>query len=155
MSAAEAMNVAGGATGPAVADRPAAGDHIPPLRRRPDEIDLFQFSAAAWLLHRVHYDAPFSTDHDGHRGLLVHGPLQGAWMVQAVQAWLGVGAWPRSITYRHFAPAHVGESLECGGTVTAVDDEAGSFDADLWVRKLDGTVTTRGSATFAFAAAAG
>ena len=65
-----------------------------------------------------------------------------------LMVYFGVGAWPRSISYRHFAPAYAGDSLECGGTVTAVDVEAGSFDADLWVRKLDGTVTTRGSASF-------
>ncbi len=132
---------------------PSVGDEVPTRNHRPDEIDLFMFSASAWLLHRVHYDTPFTTDHDGHRGLLVHGPLQGAWMMQAVQAWLGVGAWPRSITYRHFAPAYAGDSLECGGTVTAVDVDTGSFDADLWVRKSDGTVTTSGSASFSVAPA--
>ena len=127
---------------------PSVGDEVPMMACRPDEIDLFRFSAASWLLHRVHYDAPFTTGHDGHPGLLVHGPLQGAWMMQAVQAWLGVRVRPRSITYRHSAPAYAGDRLECGGTVTAVDVEAGSFDADLWVRKSDGTVTTRGSASF-------
>ena len=142
------MSAVEGGTGPRDPAIPAAGDDIPLLTCRPDEIDLFMFSAAAWLLHRVHYDAPFTTDQDGHPGLLVHGPLQGAWMMLAVQAWLGVAAWPRSISYRHFAPAYAGDSLECGGTVTAIDVEAGSFDADLWVRKLDGTVTTRGSASF-------
>lgn len=127
---------------------PAVGDQIPVLSRQPDEIDLFMFSAAAWLIHRVHYDEPFTTGHDGHLGLLVHGPLQGAWMMHAVQSWLGPQARPRSITYRHSAPAYAGDSIECGGTVTAVDAESGTFDADLWVRKVDGTVTTRGSASF-------
>ena len=129
--------------GPAL---PAVGDEVPRLERRPDEVDLFMFSAAAWLLHRVHYDADFTTGHDGHPGLLVHGPLQGAWMMHAVQSWLGVRVRPRSVTYRHFAPAYVGDGLECGGTVTAVEED--SFDADLWVRKTDGTITTRGSASF-------
>lgn len=134
---------AAAAQGPAL---PAVGDEVPRLEHRPDEIDLFMFSAAAWLLHRVHYDADFTTGHDGHPGLLVHGPLQGAWMMQAVQAWLGARARPRSITYRHFAPAYAGDSLECGGMVTAVGE--GFFDADLWVRKADGTITTSGSASF-------
>ncbi len=127
----------------------SVGDEIPPLECRPDEIDLFMFSAASWLIHRVHYDAAFTTGHDGHRGLLVHGPLQGAQMMRSVQVWLGVEARPLTMAYRHFAPAYAGDSLEFGGTVTAVDAEAGSFDADLWARKSDGTVTTSGSATFA------
>ena len=128
----------------------AVDDEVPLVRHDPDEIELFMFSAASWLIHRIHFDEPFTTGHDGHKALLVHGPLQGAWMIQAVQAWLGVGAWPRSITYRHLAPAYAGDSLECGGSVTAVDADAGSFDADLWVRKSDGAVTTQGTATFLF-----
>ena len=127
---------------------PAVGDEVPIRAHRPDEVELFMFSAASWLLHRVHYDGAFTIDHEGHAGLLVHGPLQGSWMMQAVADWLGHEARLRSITYRHFAPAYVGDDLQCGGTVTDVDIEAGSFAADLWVRRSDGTVTTSGSAAF-------
>ena len=59
------------------------GTEIPVTVRTPDEVDLFSFSAAAWLLHRIHYDLPFTTEHDGHPGLLIHGPLQGTYMMQA------------------------------------------------------------------------
>jgi hydroxyacyl-ACP dehydratase HTD2-like protein with hotdog domain len=45
--------------------------------RTPSALDLFMFSASSWLLHRIHYDTPFTTGHDGHPGLLIHGPLQG------------------------------------------------------------------------------
>jgi hydroxyacyl-ACP dehydratase HTD2-like protein with hotdog domain len=124
------------------------GTELPIMTRRPDEVDLFMFSAASWLLHRVHYDHPFTTGHDGHEGLLVHGPLQGTYLMQTVERWLGTDARPRSISYRHSAPAFAGETLECGGSVTAVDREASTFQADLWVRKVDGTVTTSGTATF-------
>lgn len=124
-----------------------AGDQLPVVVRTPDEVDLFMFSASAWLLHRIHYDLPFTTDHDGHPGLLIHGPLQGTYLVQTVERWLGKGARVRSITYRHSAPAYLGDTLECGGTVTAVDDAAGTFDVDLWARRGD-TVTTSGVATF-------
>lgn len=124
-----------------------AGDEIPVVGRTPDPIDLFSFSAAAWLLHRIHYDLPFTTDHDGHPGLLIHGPLQGTYMIQAATAALGSGARIRSITYRHSAPAYLGDTLECGGTVTAVED--GTVELELWARKPDGTVTTSGTATFA------
>jgi hydroxyacyl-ACP dehydratase HTD2-like protein with hotdog domain len=123
------------------------GTEIPVLHRTPSAVELFSFSAAAWLLHRIHYDLPFTTEHDGHPGLLVHGPLQGTYMIQSVQWWLGADATMKSIAYRHSNPAYLGDSLECGGAVTAVHRDA--FDVDLWVRKADGTVTTSGSATFA------
>jgi predicted thioesterase len=50
------------------------------------------------------------------------------------------------LTYRHLAPAYVGEELECGGTVTDVDGD--TVDCELFVRKSDGTVTTTGTARF-------
>lgn len=132
------------------------GTEIPTQQRTPDAIDLFTFSASAWLLHRIHYDLPFTTEIDGHPGLLVHGPLQGTYMIQAVQWWLGTSAEMQSISYRHSSPAYLGDSLTCGGTVTAVDSDAGTFTADLWVKKTDGSegnegeeiVTTSGVATF-------
>ena len=127
---------------------PAVGEEIPVLVREPDEVALFMFSAAAWLIHRVHYDHPFTTGHDNHAGLLVHGPLQGAWMLQAVTDWLGSGVRPRSVRYRHLAPAYAGETIECGGKVTVSSPNEGYFEANLWVRKADGTVTTTGHGAF-------
>lgn len=128
------------------------GTEIPTTERNPDSVDLFTFSASAWLLHRIHYDLPFTTEHDGHPGLLIHGPLQGTYMIQAVQWWLGTSAELRSISYRHSSPAYLGDSLTCGGTVTEVDEAAGTFSAELWVKKSDDTgdevVTTSGVATF-------
>ncbi|MDH4117759.1 MAG: hypothetical protein OEX04_00350 [Acidimicrobiia bacterium] len=119
---------------------------LPIVTRTPDAVDLFLFSASSWLIHRIHYDLPFTTENDGHPGLLIHGPLQGTYMVQAAQRFLGRAAKLRSITYRHLAPAYMGDSLECGGTVS--DPVEGSVEAELWIRKADGTVTTTGTATF-------
>lgn len=119
---------------------------IPVVVRTPDAVDLFLFSAASWLIHRIHYDLPFTTEHDGHPGLLVHGPLQGTYLVQAAQQALGGDARLRSISYRHLAPAYLGDTLECGGTVT--DGEGGTVTAELWIRKSDGTITTTGTGVF-------
>ena len=124
-----------------------AGENIPVVERAPDAIDLFMFSGAAWLIHRIHYDVPFTTEHDGHPGLLVHGPLQGTYLVQAAQRFLGREARLRSLTYRHLAPAYLGDELECGGSVTSV--EGNQVEIELFVRKTDGTVATAGTATFA------
>lgn len=122
------------------------GTDIPLTQRTPDAIDLFMFSGAAWLIHRIHYDLPFTTEHDGHPGLLVHGPLQGTYLVQAAQRFLGRDGRLRSLTYRHLAPAYLGDELECGGKVTSVEGD--QVEIQLFVRKSDGTVTTTGTATF-------
>ena len=130
------------------AELPPEGTEVPILVRMPSAVDLFMFSAAAWLLHRIHYDLPFTTEHDGHPGLLIHGPLQGVYLTQSVERWLGPIVRLRSVNYRHLAPAYLGDSLECGGTVTASDPVTTTIDFDLWVRKPDGTVTTSGKAVF-------
>lgn len=122
------------------------GTDITPVVRIPDAVDLFTFSASAWLLHRIHYDVPFTTEHDGHPGLLIHGPLQGTYMIQTAQRFLGKDARLRTITYRHLAPAYLGDALTCGGTVTDVTGPAVALD--LWIKKDAGTVTTQGTATF-------
>ncbi|MPZ51193.1 MAG: hypothetical protein GEU79_00410 [Acidimicrobiia bacterium] len=124
----------------------APGMEVPIQTRTPDAVDLFMFSSAAWLLHRIHYDLPFATEVDGYPELVIHGPLQGAYLVQSVERWLGHRARLRTVRYRHLAPAFLGDTLECGGTVEEVEDEIVTFD--LWVRKGDGTVTTTGSARF-------
>lgn len=125
---------------------PSPGDEVPMVTRSPDAVDLFMFSGAAWLLHRIHYDLPFTTEHDGHPGLLIHGPLQGTYMIQSVQRWLGRRARLRSVSYRHLVPAYLGDALECGGTVESI--AGGRVELDLWVRKPDGTVTTTGRAVY-------
>jgi hydroxyacyl-ACP dehydratase HTD2-like protein with hotdog domain len=104
------------------------------------------FSASAWLLHRIHYDTPFTVEHEGHPGLLIHGPLQGVYLVQTAESWLGDSARISSISYRHLAPAYLGDQLECGGTVVGGDDAG--IDIELWARKPDGTITTTGRARF-------
>jgi hydroxyacyl-ACP dehydratase HTD2-like protein with hotdog domain len=125
---------------------PSVGEEVPVQIRTPSALDLFMFSAASWLLHRIHYDTPFTTEHDGHPGLLIHGPLQGVYLVQTAESWLGDDARLRTISYRHLAPAYLGDSLECGGKVTATDGDG--IDVELWARKSDGTVTTTGTARF-------
>jgi hydroxyacyl-ACP dehydratase HTD2-like protein with hotdog domain len=119
---------------------------VPIQVRAPTALDLFMFSASAWLLHRIHYDTPFTVEHDGHPGLLIHGPLQGVYLVQAAESWLGARARLASISYRHLAPAYLGDELECGGAVTSADPSG--LDLELWARKSDGTITTTGTARF-------
>lgn len=124
----------------------SVGDQVPVRVREPSAKDLFMFSSAAWLLHRIHYDTPFTIENEGHPALLIHGPLQGVYMLQAAESWIGSAGRIESVTYRHRTPAYLGDVLECGGSVVAADEEG--FELELWVRRADGTVTTNGSARF-------
>ncbi len=126
---------------------PEVGARVPAQVHNPTALDLFSFSASVWLLHRIHYDTPFTTEHEGHPGLLIHGPLQGVYLTQTAESYLADVARIESITYRHLAPAYLGDKLECAGIVTGVDGHG--IDLDLWARKGDGTNTTIGKARFA------
>ena len=126
---------------------PEVGAEIPAQVHNPTALDLFMFSASSWLLHRIHYDTPFTTEHEGHPGLLIHGPLQGVYLAQTAEAYLADVARLQSMTYRHLAPAYLGDELECAGVVTGADVEG--IDLDVWARKPNGTNTTTGKARFA------
>jgi 3-methylfumaryl-CoA hydratase len=55
----------------------AAPDLRVPERTRtlvPDPTQLFRYSALTFNAHRIHYDAPYARDVEGHPGLVVHGP---------------------------------------------------------------------------------
>jgi acyl dehydratase len=49
-----------------------------------DERSLFIFSSLTQNAHRIHYDAVYAREVEGHRGLLVHGPLTALFAAEAV-----------------------------------------------------------------------
>lgn len=122
-----------------MAYRLQAGDELAEQRHTPDPVELFQFSAAIWLTHRIHYDAPYTTEVEGHPGLPVHGPLQAAYLEQLVRSDLEsrLGARVRLVRYRyrHVAPAYVGQTLACRGRVTAVDGDR--VTCEVWAEVDD------------------
>lgn len=92
----------------------AAGERrrIVELSWEPDEIELFLFSAACWLPHRIHYDQGFA-ELDGHPSLVVHGPLQIARMVDPAGRWAREhGGRLSDASFRHVSSAFVGDRLE-------------------------------------------
>ena len=130
----------------------AEGVELAEQRHTPDAVELFQFSAAIWLTHRIHYDAPYTTETEGQPGLLVHGPLQAVYLEQAVRGDLEsrLGARVRLLgyRYRHVAPAYVGQTLVCRGRVTSVDGDLTT--CEVWA-EVDDRRTTIGELTVAVA----
>lgn len=51
----------------------AEGLYKRPLRQTP--VSLFRFSALTFNPHKIHYSVPWSRDVEGHRNIVVHGPL--------------------------------------------------------------------------------
>lgn len=62
---------------------------------------LFRYSAMTFNGHRIHYDRPYATSVEGYDGLVVHGPMQAALMLNLAAATRR--AVPRRFTYRGLA----------------------------------------------------
>jgi 3-methylfumaryl-CoA hydratase len=74
---------------------------------------LFRFSAFTFNGHRIHYDLDFARNEEGYEGLLVHGPLQAALLLNRAAAKLGHV--PGSFEYRCLAPLTSGQTFHVDG----------------------------------------
>ena len=124
------------------------GDELPPAHESASEPQLFLFSAATNNPHRIHYDLPFARS-EGHPALLVHGPLQSAWMAKTLTNWAGPHGRLVRIATQNRGSAYPGEQLTFSGRVIDKHEEGGQclVDLDVWEQKADGTVIMPGTAT--------
>lgn len=123
----------------------AIGTELPTTTHTYGNVELFQFSAAGWHPHRVHFDQAYTRDVEGHADLLVHGPLQAVHMVQWLVATLGAGTTVREVSYRHLGVLHVGQTGVIGGQVVERDGDTATFE--LWMEaEHSGARTTTGTA---------
>jgi 3-methylfumaryl-CoA hydratase len=104
-----------------------------------DAVLLFRYSALTFNGHRIHYDRDYVTKVEGYPGLIFHGPMQAAFIVE-LAAKLRGGAPPRKLTYRGVQPLFEGEF-----SVNANDTGAGM---ELWTANSEGQPTMKGTATW-------
>lgn len=76
----------------------------------PDARLLFRYSALTFNTHRIHYDAPYASEVERYRGLVVHGPLTASLLLQLAARALGENAL-RTFSFRGLSPAIAGEPL--------------------------------------------
>ncbi len=48
-----------------------------------DEARLFRFSAATFNAHRIHYDLTYAREVEKYPALVIHGPMQAIWLLEA------------------------------------------------------------------------
>jgi 3-methylfumaryl-CoA hydratase len=104
-----------------------------------DERVLFMFSALTYNAHRIHYDRRYTVEVEGHRDLLVHGPLLAIGAVEAARRTRPAEI--ATVEYRLVAPSYPGSPLDfaadAGEESTAV---TGTQDG---VTKVQARVTWR------------
>jgi 3-methylfumaryl-CoA hydratase len=81
------------------------------LNITPDSRLLFRYSALTFNAHRIHYDDRYATVEEGYPGLVVHGPLMAALLMNLVQA-RHADKTLQSFEFRGAAPAFAGETLQ-------------------------------------------
>jgi 3-methylfumaryl-CoA hydratase len=74
---------------------------------------LFRFSAFTFNGHRIHYDLEHARNVEGYPGLLVHGPMQAALLLNLLASLRG--AVPRRFDYRCLAPLVAGAAFTVEG----------------------------------------
>ncbi|EPS29297.1 hypothetical protein PDE_04246 [Penicillium oxalicum 114-2] len=87
-------------------------------------VTLFRFSALTFNPHKIHYSLPWARDVEGHKDIVVHGPLN---LILMLDLWRDVqgrkadaaaataeqgGPVPKSISYRATSPLYAGDEYQ-------------------------------------------
>jgi 3-methylfumaryl-CoA hydratase len=104
-----------------------------------DTVLLFRYSALTFNGHRIHYDRDYVTKVEGYPGLIFHGPMQAALLVEfAAKLRKQV---PKKFTYRGVQPLFEGNEF----SVNANQTDAGM---ETWTANSEGQPTMKGTATW-------
>lgn len=119
---------------------------------------LFRFSALTFNAHAIHLDKQFCREVEGHRNLLVHGPLTVVLMVEALRIYIQAIAEPgRSSTkrpwetithieYRNLAPLYAEEEMKiCVRRREKEIVHGRSATWDVWIEGQDGGYAVKGT----------
>ena len=122
----------------------SVGQELPVVVRNASRVQLFLYSAATWNPHRIHYDVDYAR-FEGHPDVIVHGPLQGAWLSQYVTDWAGPEGRILGLSWQNRASALPEQDYRFRGRVTALEGD--TVRLEVWEEAGDGTVLMPGQAT--------
>lgn len=124
--------------------------HVPDISHTliPTPALLFRFSALTFNAHSIHLDKQYCRELEGHRNLLVHGPLSVMLMTEFLRGHLAKmspnkGAdranveLIREVEYRNIAPLYVEEEMK----LCARNSKHGEWE--LWIEGRDGGLAVR------------
>ncbi len=123
------------------------GDSLPDRKYTPTNVSLFLYNAAVWNAHRIHYDELYTKNEEGHPKIVIDGPLQGDWLAQCVDNWLGEDGDVKQFHYSNRRATYLGETLVSGGYVLEVNETDKTAVIELWIKNAEGEVTSPGGAT--------
>lgn len=130
----------------------AEGDELPRLRKGPlTTVHLMRWSAAMENWHKIHYDYPFTVEHDKLPGLLVNGSFKQQFILQLLKDFAGHEGWAWKARFQFRAMDVVGTTLDIWARVSRKIplDDYGLVELDLGIQNLDGRESTPGQALVA------
>ncbi|MCJ1300049.1 hypothetical protein MMC08_002843 [Hypocenomyce scalaris] len=106
-------------------------------------VSLFRFSALTFNGHKIHYSHPWCRAMEGHRNLVVHGPLN---LINMLDFWRDSRdeddeMVPKSITYRATAPIYADETYR----IVLGNEDQGKTSVQIW--GADGRMGMKGEIT--------
>jgi 3-methylfumaryl-CoA hydratase len=104
-----------------------------------DPVLLFRYSALTFNGHRIHYDRDYVTRVEGYPGLIFHGPLQAALLVEFAAKLKGKP--PAKFAYRGVQPLFEGSEF----SVNANDKDGG---LEVWTANAERQPTMKGTAAW-------
>jgi hydroxyacyl-ACP dehydratase HTD2-like protein with hotdog domain len=122
----------------------AVGAEMAPATRNASRAQLFLYSAATHNPHRIHYDRDYAVL-EGHPDVIVHGPLQGAWLSQFVTEWAGPRGRMLTLTWQNRRSARPEQDYTFRGVVRSIDDDV--VGLEVWAEDGDGTIVMPGTAS--------
>ena len=112
------------------------GDQVPALTKHCTLTSMIAYAGATWDWHRLHYDQEYLAS-KGLKAPVVDGQVFGAYVVQAIQDWLGESAFISELDFRYaglvFAEEHVqvsGEVTETSATEVSISLKIDVIDAN-------------------------
>lgn len=128
----------------AVPDKDVRGHHTRCFNRDPTV--LFRFSALTFNAHRIHYDKRWATEIEGHRGLVVHGPLNfiamlDLWRDEVAARHQESMVYPKNIDYRAVHPVYAGDPYQ----VLTKGQTSSELETEVQVVNDEGTICMTGS----------
>lgn len=100
------------------------GAAIPQLVVEPTAVQLFQFSAATWNAHRIHYDSAYARE-EGYPDVLVQSHLHACFLMRALRDAVGEHVRIERFGWRNRGIAVPGDRLTCSGRVVAAEPASG------------------------------
>ena len=115
------------------------GDQVPAITKHCTLTSMIAYAGATWDWHRLHYDHEY-LESKGLAAPVVDGQVFGAYVVQAIQDWLGDSAFISELDFRYAGLVFAEEHVQVSGEVTEVSGAGVSLSLKIDVVEASGAV---------------